>query len=44
MLFRSVPVAGPATGTAPDGGANGKAKSEGDVIDAEVVEDDKKKS
>ena len=28
----------------PDGGAQGKPKGEGEVIDAEVVDDDKKKS
>jgi molecular chaperone DnaK len=38
--------AGPASGTAAasDGGSGGKAKAEGDVIDAEVVDDDKKKN
>jgi len=45
---KSAPDAGAgAAGTqqeSPDGGAQGKPKGEGEVIDAEVVDDDKKKS
>ncbi|PYV14997.1 MAG: molecular chaperone DnaK, partial [Acidobacteria bacterium] len=37
-------AAGSGTGAASDGGSGGKAKAEGEVIDAEVVDDDKKKN
>jgi molecular chaperone DnaK len=44
---KAQPDAGAATGAAPGntaGGEQGKAKGDGEVIDAEVVDDDKKKS